>query len=390
MPENSDFATSSQEFLGASARWRVPLALSSLRLDQFLVEASAIASFSPSAQEEAALSLTLEGGVFDQELCQLQERGEEELLSTLLQGRSRSFFSKLIDRGYLYLNGKEAKKREIVREGDEVKLLLDPLLKQVPSKSLRPQKELPFLVIDEEEDFLILDKPAGMCVHPGAGRQEGTLVNALLGHRGDCFGLESSRENPWAVLGASIRPGIVHRLDIGTTGVMVVAKTPFCHAHLSAQFAQRSVEKEYLLLCAGALLEGTVEGFLGRDPKQRQRFVLHPKEEQTLGRYSKTHFTPLESLTPPYQLTRANIFTGRTHQIRVHAKARQAPLLGDPLYGNKRLDEETARRTGITPMRAMLHAERLAFDHPRSGKRLSFQAPMPEDMRQLHAALRIQ
>lgn len=216
----------------------------------------------------------------------------------------------------------------------------------------------------------MIDKAPGMVVHPGAGHPRGTLVNALLHHLDDLSGI-----------GGAIRPGIVHRLDKGTSGLLVVAKTDQAHQCLAAQFADHSAGRTYLALCAGqpALDQGTLRSQLGRHPKHRVRFasVEHGKE-------AITHWAVEERLGT-ISAIRAVLDTGRTHQIRVHLSEAGWPLLGDPLYGRARAP---ASIRGLLPEdRPMLHARELRLRHP-DGRDLVFHAPLPPDMQAVLEALR--
>lgn len=280
---------------------------------------------------------------------------------------SRSFITKQIDSQRVLINQRPAKKRELVQEGDIVSVL--DLCDSASLEHRLVGESIALEILHEDEAIIVINKGAGMVVHPGAGNYSGTLVHALLGYS-TCFHPDCFPSLP------PLRPGIVHRLDAGTTGVMVVAKTPRAHAFLSEEFAQRRVGKEYLMLCGGARLEGDVEGLIGRDPKDRQKFILHRPD----GRTSHTSFWLEKELTAPFQLTRAQLHTGRTHQIRVHAKAMQAPLLGDPLYGLPKRDQQLEKHYKIALKRTMLHAVNLTFTHPALHHTVSFTAPMHKDM----------
>jgi 23S rRNA pseudouridine1911/1915/1917 synthase len=227
-----------------------------------------------------------------------------------------------------------------------------------PDKA-RPQ-DLPLNIIYEDSDILVLNKPRGMCVHPGAGRMEGTLVNALLWHCRDLSGI-----------GGILRPGIVHRLDKDTSGVMLVAKNDAAHQNLMQQFAGRKVNKIYLALVHGNFPASgyTVEGAIGRSSKNRLKMEINTK-----GRSALTEIY-LEQAFDRFSLLKIHPHTGRTHQIRVHLTALNFPIVGDPLYGKK------AHPFAIKGQ--ALHAYKLGFCHPKTGEYLEFTAPLPEDIEEI-------
>jgi 23S rRNA pseudouridine1911/1915/1917 synthase len=230
-------------------------------------------------------------------------------------------------------------------------------------------------VVYQDPHLLVIDKPAGLSVHPGAGRPSGTLVNALLHHVKDLSGV-----------GGVLRPGIVHRLDRGTSGLMVVAKDDAAHRHLARQFASRSVEKEYLAIVVGAPArrEGKIEAAIGRDPVHRQRMSTRAPR----GRVASSTYSVLEPFAGA-ALVRVRIHTGRTHQIRVHLASIGHPVAGDKVYGGTR--PRTAGKTDnalATLTRPALHAARLAFTHPASGARLEFTSALPSDLQGVLGALR--
>ena len=243
----------------------------------------------------------------------------------------------------------------------------------VPSV-LRPA-DIPLEIIFEDRHLLALSKPSGMVVHPGAGTAENTLVHALLAH---CAGTLSG-------IGGVERPGIVHRLDRETSGIMLVAKTDQAHRGLAEQFAARRVQKEYLALVAGApqLLSGSIRKPIGRNPRQRHKMTI--VETALGGRDAHTDWQVAESFGGVATLLRCTIHTGRTHQIRVHLKSLGHVLIGDATYGWKpdpRLPRE--------PERVMLHAEHLVVVHPVTGKVLDLRAPLPKDFSAMLQALRKQ
>jgi 23S rRNA pseudouridine1911/1915/1917 synthase len=247
-----------------------------------------------------------------------------------------------------------------------------------PAAPAEPQPEaIPLAVLFEDAHLLVIDKPAGLVVHPGAGAPAGTLVNALLHRVHDLSGI-----------GGVLRPGIVHRLDRGTSGLLLVAKDDTTHRALAAQFAARSVEKEYLALVHGVpdRPRGEVEAPIGRDPVHRQRMsVRSPK-----GRLARTSYAT-EEVFDGAALLRVRIHTGRTHQIRVHLASLGHPVVGDRSYGGTR--EPSSRRAAAREVlssiaRPALHAARLAFTHPATGQRLQLEAPLPPDVAGLLERLR--
>jgi 23S rRNA pseudouridine1911/1915/1917 synthase len=249
-----------------------------------------------------------------------------------------------------------------------------------PVVAATPQPEaIPLTVLFEDADLIVIDKPAGMVVHPAAGHTRGTLVNALLHHCKDLSGI-----------GGVLRPGIVHRLDKDTSGVMVAAKSERAHAALTAAFAAKSrgeqggLERTYLAITSPAppLKSGTLRTQYGRHPVHRKKF----SSKVAQGKPAVSHYEVVEKRADA-ALVRFRLETGRTHQIRVHASDHGWALVGDPVYGHKPKTEalaEVARALG----RQALHASTLAFDHPATGERLSFESPLPEDMQAALAALR--
>lgn len=231
-------------------------------------------------------------------------------------------------------------------------------------------QDLPVRIVYQDADLAVIDKDPGMVVHPGAGHADGTLVNALLHHLDDLSGI-----------GGTVRPGIVHRLDRGTSGLLVVAKNDRTHACLAAQFADHSAGRTYLAICDGSPKEesGTIHTQLGRHPKHRVRFASVPE-----GKEAITHWA-VEERFGALSAIRCRLDTGRTHQIRVHLTEAGWPLLGDPLYGRTRVPP--VLRPLLPPERPMLHARELRLVHP-DGRPLVFTAPVPPDMLAVLEALR--
>lgn len=241
-------------------------------------------------------------------------------------------------------------------------------------------QKIPLNILYEDEDLLVLDKPAGLVVHPAAGHADGTLVNALLAHCGDSL----------SGIGGVRRPGIVHRLDKGTSGLMVVAKNDFSHQALSSQFADRTLSRRYIAFVWGIpkVLEGTLEANIGRSPHHRQKMAVC----QVGGKPAITHFEVQEIYKPYTCRVECSLETGRTHQIRVHMTEFGHSLLGDPLYGRPARGvappfREEIKRLTQEGTRPALHAYKIKFRHPKTEKRVSFESPLPDDLQQLHSFL---
>lgn len=231
---------------------------------------------------------------------------------------------------------------------------------------------IPIDVVFEDADLIVVDKPAGMVVHPAAGNASGTLVNALLHH---CAGRLSG-------INGVARPGIVHRIDKDTSGLLVVAKSDAAHEGLARQFADHSITRRYLAVCAGHPLppSGTIAGRIGRSEKDRKKMAVLP-DHATRGKRAVTHYATLQRLRDA-SLIVCRLETGRTHQVRVHCASIGHSLLGDQVYGTTpKALRSTLAELGFA--RQALHAATLGFDHPISGERIRFQAEMPIDMREL-------
>ena len=274
-------------------------------------------------------------------------------LTAQLPHLSRSRLQGLIKNGHVTLDGKPAKPGEKVRRGARV------IVTEPPAEpSLLEPEEIPLDVLFEDSDLLVINKPPGMVVHPAAGHARHTLVHALLAH---CTTLSG--------IGGELRPGIVHRLDKDTSGCLVVAKNDLAHAHLSRQFAGRSVTKIYLALVQGyfaASRSGSIDNLIGRHPVDRKKMAVLERG----GRASRTTWRVAQELPGVGTLLECTLHTGRTHQIRVHVKHLGHPLLGDALYAPK-----LARHFP----RQMLHAWKLGFAHPRTAEPMHFCSPLPED-----------
>jgi len=295
----------------------------------------------------------------------------DRCLSQLEPSWTRSRARKLITGGHVTLNGRTAKPAAVVAPGDEVEVDEPPL----QTLDARPEP-IELEILHEDPDLLVIDKPAGLVIHPAAGNPSGTLVNALLHHCGDLSGI-----------GGVERPGIVHRLDKDTTGVMVVAKSDRAHLALSLAFRRRQVEKTYLAVCYGVPheSEGVIEAPIGRHPRERQQMAV-----VSGGRTARTRYT-VEERFAGASLVSCRPVTGRTHQIRVHLAHLGHALVGDALYAGRQwrtLSDPRAAAACRSFPRQALHAWRLAFDHPVSGERVTFTAPLPADLEALLAVLR--
>ena len=286
----------------------------------------------------------------------------DHFLAKRLPQYSRSRLQQLIRSGFVRLNGASTRPRQIVRAGDKIDVRESP----VEQIETRPQR-IPLDILFEDDDLIVINKPAGLTVHPGAGQREHTLVNALLSH---CTTLSG--------IGGKERPGIVHRLDKETSGCLVVAKNDFAHRELSGQFADRTVEKIYLALVAGKLRKpaGIIEERIGRHPVHRQRMSVTTKR----GRTAKTEYRVVRS-NEEASLIECRLHSGRTHQVRVHLHHLGHPVLGDKVYG--------ARLVKNFP-RQMLHAWKLGFRHPRTGEWKQFQASVPDDFKEAVAGTGLQ
>jgi 23S rRNA pseudouridine1911/1915/1917 synthase len=283
---------------------------------------------------------------------------------------SRVALKRLIEQGHVRINGQMVKPTHSPRAGEQIEIHWP----EARPAEAQPE-EIPLNILFEDKSLLVLNKPPGLVVHPGAGNEEHTLVNALLHHcRGSLSGI-----------GGVARPGIVHRLDKETSGCLVVAKNDETHLALSKQFAAREVGKIYNAILCGepARDSGEIRAAIARHPTHRKRMAVR---DDNSGRTAHTSYRVLERLNSA-TFVEAQLHTGRTHQIRVHFQFLGHPLVGDTTYGarqNKRLTE----LTGYESPRVMLHARELSFVHPRTGKEMSFEAPLPEDFRQTLKSLR--
>lgn len=265
---------------------------------------------------------------------------------------TRSALKKIFDGGGVEINGKTAKASQSVKRGDSVVITVPP----AEEYSVKPEN-IPLDIVYQDKDLAVINKPQGMTVHMGNGNKEGTLVNALL------YNLDSL-----SGINGVIRPGIVHRIDKDTSGLLVVAKNDAAHLSLSTQIAEKTCRRTYIALLEGNLKEesGTVTTYIGRDPKDRLKMAVVSADK---GKIAITEFCVLKRYDG-YTLCRFDLKTGRTHQIRVHAKHLGHPVVGDPVYGIKK------QKFALNGQ--LLHAARLEFKHPTTGEIMSFEAPLPD------------
>jgi 23S rRNA pseudouridine1911/1915/1917 synthase len=283
-------------------------------------------------------------------------------LSERLTDLSRARLQSLIRGGLVRVDGAASKAAHRLRGGERVEIEVPP-----PADETLTPESVPLSIVYEDPHVLVVDKPAGMVVHPGAGRSGGTLAAAILAHAPTTAGVGGPR-----------RPGIVHRLDKDTSGLLVVAKDPATHAALAQQMKDRAMVKRYLTLVEGAMptAEGVIDAPIGRDPRQRLRMGL--LSVASGGREARTRFRTLEE-HGGRSLLEVQLETGRTHQIRVHLAAVHHPVVGDPIYG---------RAQRPLPPRQFLHAAHLEFRHPSTGEWLTFDAPLPDDLASFLASWR--
>jgi 23S rRNA pseudouridine1911/1915/1917 synthase len=284
----------------------------------------------------------------------------DRFLAGVLPGHSRSHIQRLIKDGLVQLGTREARANASVRPGERIVVEVPP-----PAPAHAAPEDVPLEIVYEDADVVVVNKPAGMVVHPAAGHGAGTLVNALLHHVTDLSGI-----------GGELRPGIVHRLDRGTSGLIVVAKHDRSHESLARQFHDREVEKEYVALVWGVVQAGRrIDAPIGRDPVHRQKMSARARRART----AVTRVTAARHLKG-VTLAQVAIHTGRTHQIRVHLSAIGHPIVGDALYGGLRRRVPADLRAVQRLERPFLHAARLAFTHPTDGRRLEFTAMLPQDL----------
>ncbi|HEY7856396.1 MAG TPA: RluA family pseudouridine synthase [Terriglobales bacterium] len=310
----------------------------------------------------------------------------DRFLAQRLPDLSRTKLQALIREGGVRVNGAVAERPSLLlAPGAVVEIALAP----APPSGLEPE-DIPLDVLYEDEDVVVVNKPAGLSVHPGAGRNSGTLVNALLG-----------RYSSLSAAGGEARPGIVHRLDRFTSGVMVVARNDLAHHRLAHQFQTRTVAKTYRALVQGRMkaAQGSIDLAIRRDPVRRARMTTRRRPDAQ-SREAHTTYVVREEFAPPpgtpagivsacrFSWLEVQIHTGRTHQIRVHMAALGHPVVGDRLYAAAAALAGPGALTGFRPERPMLHSARIGFEHPSTGSYMTWEAPLPSDMANLLEKLR--
>lgn len=296
----------------------------------------------------------------------VEEEALQQRLDLFLAQRytqfSRTYFQNLILEGNVLINGERCKKREIPSAGDEVEICFV----LTPELSVAPQN-IPLEILFEDEHLLIINKPAGMVVHPAPGHPDGTFANALLYH---CKSLSAEK--------GDLRPGIVHRLDKDTSGILIAAKNTLAHQRLIEMFHARTIKKTYLAICCGNPGSRSIDAPIGRHPTRRQEMAVLPEK----GKPALSHCRTLKT-HGKYSLIEVDLITGRTHQIRVHMQHIGCPVAGDPLYGS------LGKNSTLDAARQMLHAAKVSFQHPISQELISIKAPIPQDMLSLMKSLNI-
>ena len=301
----------------------------------------------------------------------------DRFLISVTEAVSRTYLQRLIRDGDVTVNDKVVKQPSYhLRGGDRVCLTLPPPL---PLDTVQPES-IPLDILHEDGHLLVLNKPAGMLVHPANNVNDGTLVNALLAHCTDLSGI-----------GGVERPGIVHRLDKDTSGILVVAKTDVVHRDLSAQFERHSIKRQYVAVVCGTPTEatGTIDARIARSQRDRRRMTT----VKTDGRHAVTHYEVLKRY-PQFALVQLTLETGRLHQIRVHLQHIGHPVAGDTIYGGEQralndADTDALKHALAQLKRQALHARLLGFEHPATGESLTFSAPMPKDIQRVVDALQI-
>jgi 23S rRNA pseudouridine1911/1915/1917 synthase len=291
----------------------------------------------------------------------------DQALAQLLPQYSRTRIQRWIEEGAVLINGLGVRGRDLVTGGESATVEA-----RLPPESGVPAQKMPLDIVHQDAQLLIINKPPGLVVHPGAGNREHTLQNALLAHD--------------TKLKRVPRAGLVHRIDKDTSGLLVVARTLEAHTALVTELAAHEIEREYLALCTGAMTGGgTVDEPIGRHRTQRTRMTVRSD-----GRKAVTHYR-IEKRFRAHTLARVQLETGRTHQIRVHLAHVNYPIVGDPAYGGRRRLPAGARPELVQALqtfpRQALHAARLTLTHPKSGKRVTYDAPLPDDLAGLLAIL---
>ena len=277
----------------------------------------------------------------------------DKVLTTLEPEITRSQLKNLINDGHVTVNGQAVKPKYKVQAGDKISLV-----KPEPQSLELTPENIPLDIVYEDDDVIVVNKPQGMVVHPAPGHPDHTLVNALLYH------------SPLSTINGTFRPGIVHRIDKDTSGLLMVAKNDLAHQSLAEQLRNKTNKREYLALVYGQIKEdeGTIDVPLGRNPQDRKKQAVVKG-----GRHAVTHFKVIKRYDN-FTLIKCILETGRTHQIRVHMKYIGHPLVGDPLYGPRKVIGKNGQ---------FLHAALLGFKHPRTGKEMVFEAPLPENFQKM-------
>ena len=334
----------------------------------------------PDNETEAARALPEEEELYAQLRLTVDPNQDSLRIDKFLSRRmgqvSRNRLQNAAHAGYLQVNDKAVRPNYKIKPGDLISLVLP----QPPRDTQAQPEDIPLEILYEDERILLVNKPAGLVVHPGVGNPSGTLVNGLLHHFGQL--------PPAKGRGAGVRPGLVHRIDKDTSGVLVVAKEEYSLSHLAGQFARHSITRSYKALVWGDIKadSGTIDIPIGRDPRFRQRQAAFP--DRTQGKEAITHYTVLERLIYA-TLVECRLETGRTHQIRVHMKHLGHPLFADETYGGKRIVagpsftrfRQFVQNTFQVLNRQALHAATLGFLHPQNSEKMHFEAPLPEDFR---------
>ncbi|MBS3737520.1 RluA family pseudouridine synthase [Mesohalobacter halotolerans] len=297
----------------------------------------------------------------------------DKFLMNFIENASRNKIQKAAKSGNIFVNAQPVKPNHKVKGGDEVKVLMS----YPPYENLLEPENIPIDIVYEDDDLLVVNKEAGMVVHPGHGNYSGTLINALVYH------FENLPNN------SSNRPGLVHRIDKETSGLLVVAKTEEAMTHLSNQFFHKTSQREYVALVWGDVKDndGVIEGNIGRHPKNRLQNTVYEGDKAEYGKPAVTHYKVLERLGY-VTLVSCKLETGRTHQIRVHMKHIGHTLFNDSRYGGDRILKGTSfskykqfvENCFKVLSRQALHAKTLGFEHPKTGKQLSFSSELPKDM----------
>lgn len=301
----------------------------------------------------------------------------DKALARLLAPTSRATIQRWIAEGRIKIAGVVCRPRDLVGEGAVIDVERGPEL----TSNAEPDASVPFDVVYEDAHLIVVSKPAGIVVHPARGHRTGTLVSGLLARPGFTIAPADERDPE-----GKLRPGIVHRIDKDTSGLLVVARTLAAHTALVAALAAHEVEREYLAVCTGVMTGGgTVDEKIGRHRTQRIKMTVRSD-----GREAVTHYR-LEKKFRAHTLARVRLETGRTHQIRVHLAHIGYPIVGDPVYGGRKRVPKGATPALIKALdafqRQALHAAKLSFTHPKSGKAVSYEAPLPKDLKGLLAAL---